>query len=644
MIVGTAGHVDHGKTALIHSLTGISTDRLQEEQARGLTIEAGYAYPETLDEFELGFIDVPGHEKFIHNMLSGVAGIDTMLLVVAADDGVMPQTREHMQILRLLGIDRGVVALTKCDLVERQRLVEVHEQIRSLLAGSPLEDSHVFEVSSRTGEGIDALKEELWRRAQASDAEVAQGNFRMAVDRAFTKTGSGLVVTGTVVAGEISVGDNVRLFPSGQGARVRGLRRQGRVAEHARQGDRLALNLAGPGIDRETVQRGDWVVAQALPTPSLTRVDIALELLEDAPPLSHWSGVHLHLGASHVTGRISLLEGQLLLPGGRMLAQMILETPLHACMGDRVIVRDHGARHTIGGAVVLDGAPPRRGQRSPARLQWLESCRQAVMDSSASGMSLAEPLKMALTLRQDGPDIYGLARNFNRTPASLAREFEALGAWVISAGQDMRAFSPQALESLRVRILEVVTDNHEREPAMLGTERERLRRQVMPGLPSALFRQIIQPLMTAGMLKQQGPFLSLPDYQAALSAEDEALWQRIQPHLEATAFDPPRVRDLAGLENIDEGQVRQVLTSAARLGRVYHVRRDHFFLARSVFDMADMIQRLEAQQGAAHVASFRDQLGIGRKLAVLILEFFDRIGYTRRVRDDHVVRRADMWH
>ena len=643
MIIGTAGHVDHGKTALIHSLTGISTDRLSEEQARGLTIEAGYAYPEMSDDFELGFIDVPGHERFIHNMLSGVAGIDTMLLVVAADDGVMPQTREHLQILRLLGIDQGVVALTKCDLVEPQRLIEVRGEIEALLAGSSLEASKIFEVSSRTGEGIAALKNELWQRARASDSEVAQGNFRMAVDRAFTKTGSGLVVTGTVVAGEISVGDNVRLFSSDRDARVRGLRRQGRMAEHARQGDRLALNLAGPGIDREIVQRGDWVVAQALPTPSLTRVDIALELLEDAPPLNHWSGVHLHLGASHVTGRISLLEGQQLLPGQRMLAQMILESPLHTCLGDRVIVRDHGARHTIGGAIVLDGATPRRGQRSPARLQWLESCRQAVTGST-DGISLVEPLKVALTLRPDGPDIYGLARNFNRTPASLAQEFEALGARVISAAQEMRAFSPQALEAIRVRILEVVTDNHEREPAMLGTERERLRRQVMPGLPSALFRQMVQPLVTAGMLKQQGPFLSLPEHQAALSEDEEVLWQQIEPHLAATPFDPPRVRDVVGLEDIDEAKVRQVLTSAARLGRVYHVRRDHFFLSHSVLDMANMIQQLEAEQGAARVASFRDRLGIGRKLAVMILEFFDRIGYTRRVRDDHVVRRADMWH
>ncbi|WP_456268422.1 selenocysteine-specific translation elongation factor [Kushneria sp. AK178] len=644
MIVGTAGHVDHGKTALIHALTGISTDRLQEEQARGLTIEAGYAYPEMVGDVELGFIDVPGHERFIHNMLSGVAGIDTMLLVVAADDGVMPQTREHMQILRLLGIGRGVVALTKCDLVDRQRLVAVHEQIRALLAGSPLEDAHVLEVSSRTGEGVAALKETLWQRARANEAEVVQGNFRMAVDRAFTKTGSGLVVTGTVVAGDIAVGDSVRLFPSDHEARVRGLRRQGRVAEHARQGDRLALNLAGPGIDRETVQRGDWVVAQALPTPALTRVDIALELLEDAPPLSHWSGVHLHLGASHVIGRISLLEGQQLLPGQRMLAQMILETPLHACMGDRVIVRDHGARHTIGGAVVLDGTPPRRGQRSPARLQWLESCRQAVMGSAGSTMALAEPLRVALSLRQDGPDVRGLARNFNRTPASLAREFEALGARVISAGQDMRAFSPEMLERLRTRIVEVITENHEREPAMLGTERERLRRQVVPNMPSALFRQILQPLMSDGVLKQQGPFLSLPAHQAALSTEDETLWQQLQPRLAEAPFDPPRVRDLAGLENIEEARVRQVLTAAARLGRVYHVRRDHFFLARAVSDMADMIREIETQQGAAHVASFRDRLGVGRKLAVLILEFFDRIGYTRRVRDDHIVRRADMWH
>lgn len=641
MIIGTAGHVDHGKTALIRSLTGISTDRLSEEQARGLTIEAGYAYPEDVTDFELGFIDVPGHERFIHNMLSGVAGIDTMLLVVAADDGVMPQTREHMQILRLLGIDRGVVALTKCDLVEHQRCDEVCQEINALLAGTPLEGANIFRVSSRTGEGIETLKQELWQRAQTAESEIAQGNFRLAVDRAFIKTGSGLVVTGTVVAGEIAVGDSVRLFPTDKSARVRGLRRQNRVAERARQGDRLALNLAGTGIDREVVRRGDWVVADTLPTPALTRIDIALRLLDDAPVLQHWSGVHLHLGSSHVTARISLLEGQQLGPGERMLAQLILDAPLHACMGDRAVIRDHGAHRTLGGAIVLDGTPPRRGQRSQPRLQWLRSCRNAVLNSGC--MDLTEPLGTALALRPDGPDVYALARNFNRTPAALAREFEALGARVISAGQEMRAFSPQSLEDLEQRMLEVVTENHEREPAMLGTERERLRRQVVPGLPSVLFRQIVQPLISSGVLRQHGPFLSLPEHQAALSAEDETLWLQVEPLLAASPFEPPRVRDIAGLKAIDENRIRAMLIAAARLGRIYHVRRDHFFLASAIHDMADIICQLEAREGAAHVAHFRDRLGVGRKLAVLILEFFDRIGYTRRVRDDHVVRRADMW-
>lgn len=641
MIIGTAGHVDHGKTALIQALTGIGTDRLREERERGLTIEAGYAYPDGITDFELGFIDVPGHERFIHNMLSGVAGIDTMLLVVAADDGVMPQTREHMQILHLLGVSQGVVALTKCDLAERGRIDEARDEIEALLAGTPLEGAAIFEVSSRSGEGIEALKQALWTRARTSESEMAQGSFRLAVDRAFTRVGVGLIVTGTVVAGEIGTGDSVRLFPADARARVRGLRRQNRDAERARQGDRLALNLAGPGIDRASIGRGDWVIADTLAAPALSRIDIALELLEDAPALAHWSGVHLHLGASHVTGRISLLEGQRLAPGETMLAQMVLEKPLHACLGDRVIVRDHGAHRTLGGGVVLDGQPPRRGQRSKERLAWLASCRRAVQ--SGAPMDLSEPLRVALALRQEGVDVLALAWNFNRTPQALAEAFEALGARVVSAAQEMRAFSPEALVLFEQRVLEVIGANHEREPAMLGTERERLRRQVMPGLPGALFRHLIQPLLDRHLIAQQGPFLSLPGHQAALSEADSALWERIRPRLAGQPFEPPRVRDIAAAESLDEGQVRGALIAASRLGRVYHVRRDHFFLAEAVRDMAALIQQLEEAEGAARVARFRDRLGVGRKLAVLMLEFFDRIGYTRRVGDDHVVRRADMW-
>ncbi|MFC0266569.1 selenocysteine-specific translation elongation factor [Kushneria aurantia] len=641
MIIGTAGHVDHGKTALIHALTGIGTDRLREERERGLTIEAGYAYPEGISDFELGFIDVPGHERFIHNMLSGVAGIDTMLLVVAADDGVMPQTREHMQILHLLGIGRGVVALTKCDLAERAQIERVRGEIEALLAGTPLAGADIFELSSHTGDGVAALRETLWQRARSSEAPAATGYFRLAVDRAFTRSGAGLVITGTVVAGEIAVGASVRLYPGLQRARVRGLRRQNREADRACRGDRLALNLAGPGVDRSTLGRGDWVFDEALPATPLQRVDIAFELLAEAPPLAHWSGVHVHLGASHVTGHIALLEGQQLAPGGRMLAQLVLDRPLHACCGDRLIVRDHGARHTLGGGVVLDIAPPRRGKRSAARLEWLESCRKAVRDRNA--MTLDEPLAVALAQRDDGADVYLLASNFNRTPSELTRRFEALGARVISAGEERRAFSPQALARLEQRIIGVVADNHEREPATAGTERERLRRQTLPGLPGTLFRQLLTPLIEAGRLQQQGPFVALPGHQARLSADDEALWQRIEPLLTASPFEPPRVRDIATRESIDERRVRAVLTAAARLGRVYHVRRDHFFLAPVVYDMARLVGELEKAEGAARVASFRDRLGTGRKLALSILEFFDRIGFTRRVRDDHVIRRADMW-
>ncbi|GAB2801535.1 selenocysteine-specific translation elongation factor [Halomonas shantousis] len=627
---------------MIQRLTGVDTDRLKEEKARGLTIEAGYAYPEVEADIDLGFVDVPGHEKFIPNMLAGSAGIDTVLLVVAADDGVMPQTLEHVQILKLLGLAHGVVALTKCDLVDVARRQEVRREITALLADTSLAGSEIFDVSSRSGEGIEPLRDYLWSLAARQHETAATGHFRLAVDRAFTKSGAGLVVTGTVVAGTIEEGETVRLFPSGLKARVRGLRRQNRASHVARQGDRLALNLAGPGIDREVIGRGGWIVSDALETPALQRVDIQLELLGTAEALKHWTPVHIHLGATHVTGRVSLLEGQRLAPGGAMLGQLVLDTPVHACLGDRVVIRDHGAQATLGGGVVLDGAPPRRGQRAKKRLAWLAALR----DSAQAGApyDLERPLEAALELHSDGLDLAALARNVNRDTDVLAGAVEALGGRIVTAQGDMRAFSRSALEGLESRIVAVVADNHEREPAMLGTERERLRRQVMPNLPSALFRPLLNSLIRKGRIEQHNAFVALPGHQAGLDEADERLWQTIRPLLEECRFEPPRVRDIAAMQGVEEQRIRELLIACARLGEVYHVRRDHFFMASSVRDMAMIVEELVAMHGSARAADFRDRIGTGRKLAIQILEFFDRLGFTRRIRDDHVIRRSDMWY
>lgn len=638
MIVGTAGHVDHGKTALIQRLTGIDTDSLKEEKARGLTIEPGFAYPEGPEGVELGFIDVPGHEKFIHNMLAGVGGIDGALLVIACDDGIMPQSDEHRAILRLLSIPVRAVALTKIDAVAP----ELIERRRADIAAWLGEPAPIFALSSRTGEGVDALRDWLWQCAAQWQARPAPGRFRLAVDRAFVKTGAGLVVTGTVVDGEVEEGAQLRLFPSDDMARVRGLRRQNRPANRARRGDRCALNLAG--VKRDDIQRGDWAVDAQTALVGSDRLDISLRLLDDLDrPLAHWTPVHVHLGAKHLTGRVGLLEGDKLAPGERMLAQLSLDQPVLACCGDRLVIRNHGADHTLGGGQVLDREPPRRGARRSERLAWLVSLRDALDQGASETRNGFDGALCALAeQRLEGFELTTLAGNLNRRSSNLVDRATALGLVTLRADSEIRVFAPRHLEALEARLLDVVVANHETDTAAVGTERERLRRQATPRLGSPIFRRLLERLLGRGTLIAHGPFIATPGHQARLGEEDETLWQRLKPLLEES-FDPPRVRDIAASESIDERRVREVLSANARLGELYQVRKDHFFPLTSMRALAEVALAIEAEHGSIVAREYRDRVNVGRKLAIQQLEYFDRIGFTRRVRDMRRIRRPDMW-
>ncbi|MGL6109304.1 MAG: selenocysteine-specific translation elongation factor, partial [Rubrivivax sp.] len=361
MIIGTAGHIDHGKTSLVKALTGIDADRLKEEKERGITIDLGFAYKPLPDGEVLGFVDVPGHEKLVRNMLAGATGIDHVMLVVAADDGPMPQTREHLAILDLLGLAHGVVALSKCDLVTPTRLAEARAEVRALLAHSLLAEAPILALSSLTGEGIDALLEHLEHARAALSPRRQQGQFRLAVDRSFTLAGIGTVVTGTAVAGQVAVGERLKLSPRGLDVRVRGIHAQNRQAREGRAGQRLALNLAG--VDKADVRRGDWLVAEALHAPT-QRFDARVQLLAgESRPLAHWTPVHLHLGAEDVGARVMLLEGAAVAPGRSALIQLSLERPIGALHGDRFILRDQSALRTLGGGVVIDAFPPASRRR-----------------------------------------------------------------------------------------------------------------------------------------------------------------------------------------------------------------------------------------------------------------------------------------
>jgi len=626
VIVCTAGHIDHGKTALVRALTGVDADRLAEEKARGITIDLGFAYWPLADGTVLGFIDVPGHERFIHNMLAGVSGIDFALLVVAADDGVMPQTVEHVQILDLLGLCRGAVALTKADLAGAERLDAVTGEIADLLAPTALAGAPVVPVSSPTGLGIDRIAALLADAAQDTP-ERGGGWFRLAVDRAFTVAGAGVVVTGTVFSGEVAVGEHLRLSPSGREVRVRAIHAQNRPAERGHAGQRCALNLAAAQLAKDEIPRGEWVLAPPLHRPAL-RFDARFRLLGgEKKPLAHWTPVHLHAAAAHTTGRIALLEGDRLAPGENALVQLVLDHPVGLLHGDRFILRDQSARRTLGGGRVIDVAPPGRGRRTPARLARLAAAEAA--DPRAA-------LPALLALAPGWVDLPDFALQRNLPPAELAAVLEGLPLVVAGhAGREI-AFAPTIWQDLRERLTAALARHHAEWPDQPGLQAPRLRPAVEPGLPPAVFAPLLEVELAAGTVVADGPWYRLAGHTVSLTPAEEALWARIEPRLDgAEQFRPPRVRDLGRELGAAEDDVRKLMKRLARMGKLVLVAQDHYFLRPAVAGMVALARTCaeESVDGSFAAASFRDRTGSGRKVAIQCLEFFDRMGVTLRKGD-----------
>ena len=622
MIVGTAGHIDHGKTTLVKALTGVDCDRLKEEKARGITLDLGYAYAPLPNGETLGFVDVPGHEKLVHNMLAGATGIDFALLVVAADDGPMPQTREHLEIVELLGIRLGAVALTKIDIVAVDRQKQAKTEIAEMLAGTALADAPVFPVCAASGEGLAALQAHLQAAAAALGQRPTTGGFRLAIDRCFTLSGAGTVVTGTAFSGQVRVGDMLTVSPLGKTVRVRSLRVQDTPAESGQAGQRIALALAG--IEKAEVQRGQWVIAPALHAP-IRRFDARLRVLAGQPALKHWTPVHLHLGAIDVPARVALLGVDEIAPVSENLAQITVDRDIGTLAGDRFILRDASARHTIGGGTVLDIFPPARKKRSPERLAMLA----ALADPDP-----AVALRLAAEQQVAGVDLPPHALNRNLPAAAL----EALCQRLELKRVGDLAFAPARWQDLEVRLLAALAAEHERAPDMPGVERDRLRRLTLPTLSRPAFDALLAAPLANGRIAQTHAWLHLPEHRVQLAAADRDLWQTLKPLLDAAPYGPPRVRDVAKATGIAEDTVRALFKRVARFGEAYPVAHDHYFTAEAVADLARRVAALNARDGHARAAPLRDEIGGGRKVAIHILEFFDRIGYTRRVRDTHILR------
>ncbi|ARJ69272.1 selenocysteine-specific translation elongation factor [Paracoccus contaminans] len=631
MIVGTAGHIDHGKTALVRALTGVDTDRLAEEKARGITIELGFAYADLGRGGITGFVDVPGHERFVHTMLAGAGGIDLALLVVAADDGVMPQTQEHVAILDLLGIDRAIVALSKADLAGEERRRDAAAEIAALLAGTRLAGAPVVPVSAVTGEGIENLRAILAAAAGDMAGRAADGLFRLAVDRSFTLKGTGTVVTGTVLSGRVAAGDSVIVSPLGLAARVRGIHAQNRPAEQGLAGERCALNLAGEGVGRDAIHRGAVVLDPALHAPT-DRIDADLRVLPSEPrPVGTWFPARLHVGAAEVGARVVPLAAPLA-PGQDGPVQLVLDRPIAAAALDRFILRDVSARRTIGGGRFLDLRAPARRRRTPERL--------AVM-AAAARPDAAEALAAMLEVPPHLVDLDGFARD--RAIADVP-----LGDAVVLDGPPRLALSAAAHEGLVAGLAETLRRFHEDNPDMQGMGRERLRLALTPRLPKPAFAAFVAARIGAGDVVAEGSVLRLPGHVVRLSAEDEALYARIVPALSGEArFRPPRVRDMATDWDIPETEVRRVLRMAARQGRVDQIRHDHFFLRATTAEMVRLIALTQAAapDGWVTAGAFRDRVQNGRKVAIEILEFYDRHGVTLRRGDLRRINphRADLF-
>ena len=632
MIVGTAGHIDHGKTALVRALTGVDTDRLKEEKARGISIDLGFAYKPAASGEVLGFVDVPGHERFVHTMLAGASGIDFVLLAVAADDGVMPQTREHLAIVDLLGIGRGIVALTKADLAGPQRRDMVRAEIRAALAGTALESADIVPVSVVTGEGIADLGQHLEDEAAAFAAREASGRFRLAIDRSFTLHGAGTVVTGTVLSGSVAVGDHLVVSPSGLAARVRSIHAQNRPAERGRAGERCAVNLAGDRVTREAIVRGDVLLDPGLHAPT-ARIDAVLRVLPGEPrPIGQWFPVRFHTAATEVGARIVLLGDDPVPPGGEAFVQLVLEQPIAATVGDRYVVRDTSAKRTIGGGRLVDLRAPARKRRTPERLAQL-----AAHAREAAGEALAALLATPPRLVDLGE--FGRDRALGET--GLTELADRLGLVRIAAGSRVVALSGEDWQRLKTGLGETLDAFHADNPDLPGIGLERLRLQSQPRLPAPAFLAVLRGLAREGEVALDGAWVRRPGHVVQLTAADEAMWQEIRPLLGGESrFRPPRVRDIAGGLGIDETRVRQLLKRTGRMGLADEVAHDHFFLRATVAEMVAILRRLadSLPQGQFTAAQFRDQLDNGRKVAIQILEFLDRHGVTLRRGD---LRRLD---
>lgn len=628
VIIGTAGHVDHGKTTLIQALTGTNPDRLKEEQERGMTIDIGFAALKLPDGTVAGIVDVPGHERFLKNMLAGATGVDVVLLVVAADEGVMPQTREHLDILRILDVKNGVVALTKMDAVDKEWADAVTEEIRDHLAGTFLADAPIIRVSATTGKGIEALKRELLSAVSRAEARNAGLPFRLPIDRVFTRPGFGTVVTGTLVAGTLHVGDAIAIMPQNLMSRVRGLQVHGQKVQTAEAGSRVAVNLAG--IETAEIERG----AQLAPPntlPATQTFDAILHLLPDAPALlEDRARVRIHLGTAELIGRIRLLGAEKELAGSdRAYIQFQGETECAAARGDRFVLRRYSPMQTLGGGTVLDPTPTRHKKNDAQTLSALASRERGTPDDVLETVLLRHGtgIVRAELLAQSGLPP-------TEADAALQTLIESKRATLLP---NDRFIATTFLNSLRERATHLIERYHEQFPLRAGMPREEVRTALGRNVDNKAFAALSNHWHNVGAILSEGAALRLPEFRISLNERQNALLQRIEAFYIMCGVAVPTVEETAQGVKAPPDAVTALLRFGLEQGKFVKAADGVFYHAETVAMIKDIARELFARDGDITVGAFRDHLQTNRKWSVQALEFLDAIGFTHRANDKRVL-------
>lgn len=627
-IIGTAGHIDHGKTSLVKALTGQDTDRLKEEKERGISIDLGFAYLDLPDGVRAGVVDVPGHERFIRHMLAGAHGIDLVLFTVAAEDGVMPQTEEHLDILHLLGINRAIFVITKADLASESRIEEVAGEIRRLTAGSSLRGSPILPFAFTTGEGLAAVRGQIVEGLRRASRPRSNGYFRLPVDRAFVSPGHGVIVTGTAVSGIVRSGDRVRCLPGGQALRVRRVEVHNESVGVATWGQRIALNLTGSS--RASIARGDVICDEAI-TLTCSRFDACVEVRpRAASAVKDHQRVRVHVGTAERRGTVIPLGSRehpgvhAVAPGETAYCQIVLSEPLSAMKGDRFILRDETAQRTLGGGVVLLPAAPKHRRADPELLSRLEAIERG------DGAVLVE----ALTAENDAfaMSLDDLAQLLNERQEDLRARFDALdGVHRFDADGGTQYASDRACGRLKRSLVETLRAWHAAHPLAAGIDIEEARASVAQAPSTRIFRLLIQELDDEQAVVRDGNLLRLPGHRIAVPDADAGLVENIKKLLASSPLSPPDVTQIAAGLAVDRRRLAELMRAMERQHSIVCVIPDLYFLRESIDRVrGELVRQLSADQSMT-TAEFRDRYRTSRKYAIPLLEYFDREGVTVRI-------------